>query len=72
MHPLVQAVTAGHMTADLAGAWSQAATLIIAASIPDDPQNPSSWPVFGALLPHAQAALSAESPAMEPVAHYLG
>ena len=53
VHRLVQAVTADQMPADLATAWRQAAAAVIEAAIPDDP-TPATWPVFAALLPHAQ------------------
>jgi Tetratricopeptide repeat len=72
VHPLVQAVTADDMTEDLARAWRQAAALLIEAAIPDHPEDPSSWPVFGALLPHAQAALPADRRGLELMAYYLG
>src|SRR5262249_23548787 len=52
VHRLVQAVTADQMPEDLAGAWRQAAAALIEAAIPADPQQPGTWPVCAALLPH--------------------
>jgi hypothetical protein len=72
VHRLVQAVTADQMPAGLAEAWRQAAAVVIEAAIPDNPQQVDSWPVFAALLPHAQAALAADSNGMERIAAYLG
>jgi hypothetical protein len=72
VHRLVQAVTVGQMSAELSGEWWQAAAAVIEAALPGDAQQPASWPVFAALLPHAQAALAADSDAMEHIANYLG
>jgi hypothetical protein len=71
VHRLVQAVTADQMPAELRDAWRQAAATVIEAALPD-PGQPGTWPVFAALLPHAQAALPADSDAMDRVAAYLG
>jgi hypothetical protein len=71
VHRLVQAVTADQMSAGLP-AWRQAAAAVIGAAIPEDPQRPDTWPDFAALLPHAQAALTADSIGMERIAAYLG
>jgi len=72
VHRLVQAVTADQMPGDLAQAWRQAAAALIEAALPGDPQQPTSWPVFAALLPHAQAALDPASGGMEDIVSYLG
>ena len=45
---------------------------MIGAALPGDPQDPGCWPVFAALLPHAQAALDPASYGMDQVARYLG
>ena len=58
VHRLVQAVTAAQLPADLAAGWRQTAALLINAALPDDPELPAAWPVFAALVPHAQAALA--------------
>ncbi len=55
-----------------AGAWRRAAATVIGAALPGDPRDPGSWPVFAALLPHAQAALDPASYGMDQVARYLG
>jgi len=72
VHRLVQAVTADLMPAELRDAWRQAAATVIEAAIPDDTRRPETWPVFAALLPHAQAALAGDSGGMAGLADYLG
>jgi len=72
VHRLVQAVTADHMPDELRGAWRQAAATVVEAAIPDNPRQPGTWPVFAALLPHAQAALTADTSGMTRIASYLG
>ena len=71
VHRLVQAVTADQMPADLGEAWRHAAAVLIEAALPGDPGQPGAWPVFAALLPHAQAALAADSDGMTRIASYL-
>ena len=72
VHRLVQAVTADQMPDELAQAWQQAAAALIEAAIPADTALPETWPVFAALLPHAQAALADDSDGMARIADYLG
>ena len=72
VHRLVQAVTADQMPDELRDAWRQAAAAVVEAALPDDARQPGTWPVFAALLPHAQAALTADSNAMTRIASYLG
>jgi hypothetical protein len=72
VHRLVQAVTLDQMPAELAGTWREAAAAVIEAAIPVDPQQPANWSVFGVLLPHAEAALPADSIGMVRIAEYLG
>ncbi len=72
MHRLVQAVTADRMPGELRDAWRQAAATVIEAALPGDPRQPGTWPVFAALLPHAQAALAVDSDGLTRIASYLG
>jgi hypothetical protein len=73
VHRLVQAVTADRIPDDeLRDAWRQAAAEVIEAALPDDPRQPGTWPVFAALLPHAQAALPVDSDGLTRIASYLG
>jgi hypothetical protein len=72
VHRLVQAITLSQLPADLAAAWRRATAEVIDAALPDDPDHPAAWPVFAALLPHAQAALSPGSDGMGKIAGYLG
>ena len=72
VHRLVQAVTLGGLADDQAAAWREAAQHLIEAAIPADPKEPDAWPDFAALLPHAKAALSADSEGRGRIASYLG
>jgi hypothetical protein len=72
VHRLVQVVTAAQMPTGLAEAWRNATAAVIEAALPPDAAQPSTWPDFAALLPHAQAALAADSKAMERIGSYLG
>ena len=72
VHRLVQAITLDQLPADEAAAWRRAAAAVIEAALPGDPEDPAAWPVFAALLPHAQAALAPASDGMDQIARYLG
>jgi hypothetical protein len=72
VHRLVQAVTTDQMPPELAKAWRRAAAALVEAALPEDPRQPDTWLVYAALLPHAQAALPADSHAMSRIASYLG
>ena len=72
VHRLVQAVTLDQMPGQLAGQWRQAAAAVIEAAIPDDTDQPDTWPICAVLLPHAQAALTADSDGLVLIANYLG
>jgi len=72
VHRLVQAITLDQLPAEEAEAWRRAAAAVIGAALPGDPEDPGCWPVFAALLPHAQAALDPASYGMDQVARYLG
>ncbi len=71
VHRLVQAVTVDQMPQELAAAWRQAAAAVIEAAVPSDPSRPDTWRDFAALLPHAKAALTADSAGMRLIASYL-
>jgi hypothetical protein len=67
------AITLDQFPEEEAVAWRRAAAAVIeAALLPGDPQDPGSWPVFAALLAHAQAALNPDSDGMYQLASYLG
>jgi hypothetical protein len=68
---LVQAVTVDQIPNELRDAWKQAAVAVIETALPEDPQQPGTWAVFAALLPHAQAALAADSDGLTRIASYL-
>ena len=72
VHRLVQAVTLALLPAERAAAWQQAAAALIEAALPGDTRQPETWPVYAALLAHAQAALAPGSDGMQRVASYLG
>ena len=65
VHRLVQAVTADQMPGQLREAWRQAAATLVEAALPHEPRQPDTWPVFAALLPHAQAVLPPDNRGME-------
>ena len=72
VYRLVQAITLNQLPSDTADAWRQAARAVIEAALPGDPQDPAAWPMFAALLPHAQEALTPASDGMSRCADYLG
>jgi hypothetical protein len=72
VHRLVQAVTTDQMPEQLREAWRQAAAAVIEAALPNDPEQPGTWPVFAALLPHARAVLDLTRGGMRQIAQYLG
>jgi hypothetical protein len=72
VHRLVQAVTIDQMAAERAAAWREAAAAVIEAALPADSELPETWPVFAALLPHAQAARPDGSAIMGRIADYMG
>ena len=72
VHRLVQAITLDQLPQEEAGAWRRAAAVVIGAALPGDPRDPGCWPVFAALLPHAQAALDPVGNGMAKLARYLG
>ena len=72
VHRLVQAVTVDQMPDELRDMWQQATAAVIAAALPGDPRQPDTWPVYAALLPHAQTALAPDSGQMADIASYLG
>jgi hypothetical protein len=72
VHRLVQAITLHLLPAQDRAAWRRAAAALIEATIPPDPQDPGSWPVFAAMLPHARAVLDPASGGMFAMAQYLG
>jgi hypothetical protein len=72
VHRLVQAITLDQLPPQEAKAWRQAAAAVIEAALPSDPRDPGCWPVFAALLPHAQATLDSASDGVYQLARYLG
>ena len=71
VHRLVQTVTADQMPTALVGQWQHATAALIEAAIPAACDRPDTWPVFAALLPHAEVALDVASEGMEEIANYL-
>jgi Tetratricopeptide repeat len=72
VHRLVQAVTVDQMPLELTAAWRQATVSLIESALPGDSQHSASWPLYAALMPHAQTALTPGSSSMEKFATYLG
>ena len=72
VHRLVQAITRDQLPPGQASQWQQAATALIEAAVPADPQLPVAWPVCAALLPHARAVLDLTSSGLWQIARALG
>ena len=71
VHRLVQAVTLSQLTPTEAAAWKLAVGSLIEAALPEDPQQPASWPIYTALMAHAQAALATTSRPMTQISNGL-
>jgi DNA-binding CsgD family transcriptional regulator len=72
VHRLVQAVTLTQLPAGQEAAWRQAAGALIEAALPADAGQPTAWPAYAVLLPHAHATQTVTSGGMARVASYLG
>ena len=72
VHRLVQAITVDQMPYTIATQWRQAAATVIETAIPPDTEDATTWPVFVALLAHAQTALTFHSDGMGRIAAFLG
>jgi hypothetical protein len=72
VHRLVREVTTDQTPEQLREAWRKATAALIEAALFGDPREPATWPVFAALLPHAQAALPADRDVTADIASYLG
>ena len=72
MHRLVQDRALAELPERLAADWRRVAAALLDAAIPGDTDLPAAWPDCAALLPHARAALAADSDAIERIANYLG
>lgn len=55
VHRLIQALVRDELTLDQQAAYRNEAHLIMAAAAPDNPDNPTTWPRFQALLPHVNS-----------------
>jgi transcriptional regulator with XRE-family HTH domain len=71
VHRLVRAVTLSQVPADQAERWREAAQRLIEGALPDDPAAPGSWPVYSALLPHAQVVLPPDNESLAKVSSFL-
>src|SRR5262249_36556862 len=72
VHRLVQAVTLAQLAAGVVCQWQPAATALVQAPVPADPELPATWAVCAVLLPHAQVVLDLTSHGMRRIATYLG
>lgn len=61
MHRLVQAVLKGRMTPEEQQTMRHGAHVLLAASDPNDPDNPALWATYGDLYPHLLASRADES-----------
>jgi hypothetical protein len=58
VHRLVQAITLDQLPDDEErNAWRRATALLVEAALPGNPDDPSTWPEWAVLLPHALATL---------------
>ena len=71
VHRLVQAVIRARLTSEAADRWQQAATALVEAAVPANPEVPAVWRACAALLPHALAVLDLTSGSMWQFARYL-
>src|SRR5262249_14544202 len=71
VHRLIQGVTAAQIAEGQAATWRHAAACLVTARLPADPGQPSNWPVYSTLLPHARAVLDDGSDGLANVARYL-
>ena len=72
VHRLVQAITLAQLPDSEEHIWRQAAQVLIRSALPGDPQLSANWPDFAVLLPHAQAVIPHDTPAMSRIASFLG
>jgi tetratricopeptide (TPR) repeat protein len=71
VHRLVQAVTADHLPTGQRDAWWRAAGALVEDVLPNDPNEPSAWPIYAVLFSHARAALPAGSAGVAGLTRYL-
>jgi len=71
VHRLVQAVTLDQLIPYERVIWQHTAVLLLEAALPDIPEDPRTWPIFFALLPHVFATLPDTSPKAPMTARYL-
>ncbi|WP_171074735.1 tetratricopeptide repeat protein [Nonomuraea basaltis] len=71
VHRLVQAVTMNELDDRQRAALRERAAAALAASLPDRPADPASWPAYARLLPHALILLPAGSPGLNQTVDYL-
>jgi tetratricopeptide (TPR) repeat protein len=55
VHRLIQALLRDELTADQQAAYRHEAHLIMAAAVPENPDDATTWPRFQGLLPHVNA-----------------
>lgn len=68
----VRTATLAQLPTQQAALWRRAGAAVIDAALPTDPQAPTSWQAYAALLPHARATLDLTGDGMERIARYLG
>ncbi|WP_345580095.1 tetratricopeptide repeat protein [Nonomuraea rosea] len=83
IHRLVQAITLDHLSAEGSSnsgpgrsglrllEWRRVAAMLLETKIPQDPDQPASWPAYARLLPHAHATLGLGSSGMRKMLSYL-
>jgi tetratricopeptide (TPR) repeat protein len=71
VHRLVRHVTLAQVPAEVVGQWQQSAAALVDAVLSADWDEPTDWPVYAVLLPHARAVLDLTSIGMLEIAMYL-
>jgi hypothetical protein len=72
VHRLVQAVTRQRLEPQRLATVTATAVALLEQALPDQPDQPESWPCFARLLPHVLELLPPESPGLPRSVGYLG
>ncbi|MDP4510261.1 FxSxx-COOH system tetratricopeptide repeat protein [Nonomuraea turcica] len=72
VHRLIQAVTLHHLSPDQRESVRRKAADLLLTALPGNPEKPSNWPAYRALLPHARVVLPLDSWGLRQVVAYLG
>jgi tetratricopeptide (TPR) repeat protein len=71
VHRLVQAVVRDQLPDEQRTAWEHAARTLLDRALPLDPEDPTGWPAYSALLPHLLATLPDTDDDLRAAARFL-